>query len=632
MFLRTLKGLAALLGLYAVARLVFALSNLAVYQSIPFFELLRAFVIGLRFDASAISMLSLWFLPLFFFPWGAWHRQRWIIGLVRVAFTAVHALGMALNLLDVEFYGVTSRRLTRETVKDLQHDIWSQIPQVIQTYWLLIVIWLVTLWLLWRISKLFTRNHLSPLGNLLSILFFAALMGICIRGGIQPKVLHPAHANSYFVSTDAAELALNGPFSFIRKPGARKVTAPSYFDSYEAALTASQQPPQQTPSPAKLPANTNVIIFVVESLSAEHMGDSGVPSYTPFLAKLRDQDSAKFYGIANGQTSIEALAPVLLGIPSILPNSYIRSMYHSNRVRGIGSALKTLGYDSYFFHGGQKGTMYFDSYARIAGIENYYGLEDYPRPEHFDGGWGIYDHYFLDFMADKISKSTKPFLSVFFSLSSHPPYPIPPERQGKYPVGTLRIHPSLGYVDEAFSEFFTKYKNEVWFQNTLFVFTADHTQTPAAKPFMSVLGRKRIPVFFYHPKISLQKFSDFQKVVQQADIPLSVYDLLGHSELNLMPLVSSAFNPVNLRGAAMFRDNDGCSFQIEGGATITGFKFCPGQAESGPYDLVTDPWAQTALESSTDDAKAQRERSRARMQVFFQGIIENRFGPQLKGK
>lgn len=620
---KIINGFLGLLGIYSLVRLAFLILNFEIFQTDSLTDILWAFVIGLRFDIAAICLFTIAFVPLIFFPIRAWHKNKKIILISRVLFLIAHGFALLSNLVDIQFVNESSRRLTFDTLKGFNRDIAPQAFQLIQTYAFLMNLWAVGLFLIWKLSKYFFQNTLSPFKNIVSLLACLFLMVLGSRGGLQPKVLHPAHANAYFASPSVAELSLNGPFALLRKPKARKVVVPKYFESYDAALKIFDQKPS---SPKiKLAPKTNVILMVLESLGSEYMGEGGGPDYTPFLSKLK-KEGASFFGVANGQTSIESLAPILLGIPNLLPNNYITSMYHTNRIQGMGLALSTKGYKSAFFHSGQKGTMYFDSYAKIAGIEDYYGLETYPHPEHHDGAWGIPDHHFLEFMSSHLDKYEDPFLAVFFSLSTHAPFKIPPGREGRYPKGPLRVHEAMGYMDEAIKEFFEVNKHKSWFQNTLFVFIADHTYKSFNPLFLSPTGRKRIPIFFYHPKVSLTSLSMPQKIVQQADIPKSVYDLIGYTDLSSTPLSRSAFNTSDTKGAAMFRRSS-CVYQVEGGEQITFFRLCGQKEVTGPYDFLTDGLASSILDKSHKH-DLQKERAKARTQVFYQGITENLWSPK----
>ena len=62
----------------------------------------------------------------------------------------------------------------------------------------------------------------------------------------------------------------------------------------------------------------------------------------------------------------------------------------------------------------------------------------------------------------------EPFFTSIFTLSSHQPYSIPKQYQNKFGKGTLKIHESIGYVDESLKEFFDKASKQSWYENTLF--------------------------------------------------------------------------------------------------------------------------------------------------------------------
>ncbi len=59
--------------------------------------------------------------------------------------------------------------------------------------------------------------------------------------------------------------------------------------------------------------------------------------------------------------------------------------------------LKEKGYYSAFFHGAPNGSMGFDSFSRMVGFDDYFGLNEYPVKSDFDGMWGVWDEPFLQF-------------------------------------------------------------------------------------------------------------------------------------------------------------------------------------------------------------------------------------------
>jgi phosphoglycerol transferase MdoB-like AlkP superfamily enzyme len=607
-----------LLAIYSFVRVLYFSLNRDFFLADSWSNIFYGFLIGLRFDLAIIAGLSLPFVLLIYFP-ASWIQTRASFHFsIRALFTLVHSAAILSNLVDIEFISTTGRRLNLQTLKELSSDITPQLTQLVTSYAYIIITWLLLSYFVWLISSKLKQKKQKILSLSFKLIFASLLLIVIYRGGLQPKVLHPAHANSMAPSPTTAELALNGPFNLIRTPRSKHIVIPTFFASYDEALSVLTHKSDEKLKIPPLPKDTNVVIFIIESLGAEYMGDSGAKNYTPFLSELRKK-SATFFGIANGHTSIESLGPILLGIPSLLPGSYITSMYRNNHVVGIGTNFDSLGYDTSFFHGGQKGTMFFDSYANLAGFKNYYGMEDYPDKTHFDGAWGIYDHYFLDFFGSKQNSKKKPSASVFFSLSTHPPYRIPPSRKTVLSDIQLpsKFHATLSYMDDSFKEFFIKHQNEEWFNDTLFVFTADHTQRPYHEAFMNEGGRKRIPIFFYHPKFDLSVYSNPNKVIQQADIAKSIYELLGLHELKISPLSNSVFDSRDKRGISSFKVKN-CLIIAEGGDQLIYHRMCEHKL-SGPFDYhdFNNP---TPLRDDPISAK----RAKALVQVLMQGLAENR--------
>src|SRR5690606_9746402 len=119
------------------------------------------------------------------------------------------------------------------------------------------------------------------------------------------------------------------------------------------------------------------------------------------------------------------------------------------------------GYTNYFFHAGSRGTMGFEAYTLANGFQKYFSREDY-GPHDFDGSWGIFDLPYLQYVSNKISDMKEPFVAGIFTLSSHQPYRIPDEFNGKFPKGSLEIHESIGYADFALRKFFETAEKEKW--------------------------------------------------------------------------------------------------------------------------------------------------------------------------
>ena len=268
----------------------------------------------------------------------------------------------------------------------------------------------------------------------------------------------------------------------------------------------------------------NIVLIIMESFSLEYM-EKG---YMPFLSELQKRSLFFPYHLANGRRSIEALPSVLCGLPSLIDEPLSKSSFQGNNFLCMPKLLKNAGYTNVFFHGGAKGTMGFESYTLANGFDRYFSRSDYPDDKDFDGHWGIYDGPFFNFFIKQLKITREPFLAGFFSLSSHQPYSLPPEYKGKFPKGTLEIHASIGYSDNCLKDFFEQAKKESWYENTIFIITADHTSKLESKKYLNQIGRYRVPLMIFSPNMKWENVVT-DKVTQHSDIPRTVLDLTGIS-------------------------------------------------------------------------------------------------------
>ena len=170
--------------------------------------------------------------------------------------------------------------------------------------------------------------------------------------------------------------------------------------------------------------------------------------------------------------------------------------------------------------------MGFKAYSSSVGYKEYYGRESYGNDEHFDGHWSIWDEEFLQFYADKISTFPEPFAVAVFTATSHHPYIIPEWHKDRFEEGTLPIHKCVAYTDMSVRRFFETASRQPWYDNTLFVLCADHTNIIEIPEFGTEAGRYRVPIMFYTPDGSLK--GKLSGTMQQIDIMPTILGILGY--------------------------------------------------------------------------------------------------------
>ena len=160
-------------------------------------------------------------------------------------------------------------------------------------------------------------------------------------------------------------------------------------------------------------------------------------------------------------------------------------------------------------------------------------MDEYDNDKDFDGTWAIFDEPYLKYFAkesDRIANEGQPFLLTVFTASSHEPFTIPDEHKGTFTRGDIPMHKSISYADYSIQQYFEMVKDKPWFNNTLFVFTADHCGVSYRDDYNNEMGRFLIPIFFYTPGGQLPVMCDTKRLIQQTDITPTLLGLLNYQK------------------------------------------------------------------------------------------------------
>ena len=319
-----------------------------------------------------------------------------------------------------------------------------------------------------------------------------------------------SNATLYTADNGKANLILSNPFCILRTiEGGGSSRYRKYFSDEELPrrFTPIHQPAD---SAAVDLSGRNVVVFIMESMSAEHSAllrpdlyaGREEQGFTPFLDSLMRNGLCFERMYANGTRSIQAMPSILGSIPSFR-TPFVLMPQSLGASRQLPAILADRGYATAFFCGSEHGSMGFGAYARSAGVERLVSREDYEQKHgkgDFDGYWGIWDEPFLQFMGEELSATAEPFFATLFTLSSHHPFVVPAQYEDKLPAGYTKLHKGVAYVDNAFRLFFERFGSEEWFRRTIFVFVADHVSSEKfAAETRSYPGNYHIIGFMYTP-------------------------------------------------------------------------------------------------------------------------------------
>lgn len=541
---------------YSLTRLLFFFMNPALFASSSSGDILLSFFYGLRFDLSALAMNN-GLLFLIFLLFGAssmiLYKSLWVY------FAVSNGLFLGLNILDTEFYKFNGKRVTADYLQNTE-DIQRHTLSAFLTYWWLFSIFAFALFFLFFLfPRLFPRRNiqLSWKRRALYSLVVVAFTIIGVRGGLQFKPISLVNAYKQGHQSLGA-LVLNTPFAFVKGHSANLNEAP-VFEDFLTAKEKIEKFRSRSDHFSPLSDVENVIVIVVESLSLEYTGLlPGQVSYTPFLDQLKNQSLAFTQNYANGRRSIEAMPSIFCGIPSLTPAPIITSSLSQNELHCLPEQFGAHNFTTAFFHGAHNGSFHMDSFASKAGFQKFYGFDEFPESEKADDGhWGILDEPMLTYMVKELSSYKAPFFAGVFTLSSHHPYFIPEFLRDQLKEGPLEIHKSIGYADYALKRFFEEARKTSWFQKTLFLIIADHTQKNYEKAYQFFTGAYRVPLLIYSesPEFKerfLKRRSLFEgKVTQAVDIPSTVTSLMGISVTPQWPLFGHNIFDEAERGLAL---------------------------------------------------------------------------------
>lgn len=533
-----------LLGL-TVTKIIFYLPNHHAFPEISISDLVAA----LWFDIVTVSLVFIPFFPLWLIPFK--NRAQVVYkSFFRILFFFLNGMAIGINLMDVIYFQYTSKRATFDlfSMVGFEQDMGKLWGSFIRDFWWIILIYLVMLWLAdkaFRIIYAYTFKKTEIFSLKKQVLAFAILVPLFVvlaRGGIGYRPLSVINA-AQFTRPENTAFVINTAFTMIKSFNETALEQVEFMPEENANDLFSPYREVGFQNQYKLNDSTNVMIVILESYGNEWVGpDKKGNSFTPFFDSLCQEGYLFKNSIANGKKSIEALPAILASLPGLIDNPYISSMYSSNKLSGIGNVMKKHGYSTSFFHGATNGSMNFTGFSALTGFDNYYGRTEYNNEAHNDGTWGIFDHHFLTWTARELSKQQLPFLSVLFSLSSHHPYKVPEEFKSKLSKGPHPICRSIAYTDLSLRMFFEEAKKQSWFENTLFVFVADHTPASKSSYYGQRIGMYQIPILFYTPTGLLGKEVS-EELFQQIDIYPTILDLLNKEE-TIYSFGQSAFSRV----------------------------------------------------------------------------------------
>ena len=627
---------------WMLSRVAFFAENWSTFAPYMSWSLFKSGLHGaLVFDTSALLYVNSLYLVLMLLPLHLKERTGFHKSL-KWLFVVTNGLALAMNLMDAVYFQYTGRRSTVSVFSEFANE--GNIASILLTeflnHWYLVLVFIVLAFILWRC---YTKPRLEVyrfgfqyyMSQAIALLVMIPLAIIGIRGSVTAgtRPITISNANEFVNRPVEASVVLNTPFSMIRSIGKKAFVTPDYMTTEQMEVTYN--PIHSHPAVDGLShLGKNVVILIVESMGKEYVGslnpelDGGRYSgYMPFIDSLVAKSLTFKYSYANGRISMDAMPSILSGLPMMVEPFFLTPA-SLNDVDGISSILDREGYNTAFFHGGHNITMGFSAYAHSIGYQHYYGLDEYCKDSKYngmddwDGKWAIWDEPFLQFTLDNINGMKPPFLATVFTASSHHPYDVPEQyRDSLKDEGGQPIHKCVRYTDLALKRFFERASKEPWYQNTIFVLVADHTNQASHDVYKTDLGLYSIPIIFFAPDGTIPSKLNDSSIAQQTDITPTLLHLLGYTKPYL------AFGDDLLAGDTnqtwAFNYNAGI-YQFVKGDLLLQFD---GTKTTAVYRFKTDPLLKDNLIGRLPEQQPMETQLKAIIQQYMSRMNENRLLP-----
>ncbi|MCU0073964.1 LTA synthase family protein [Pseudomonas koreensis] len=505
----------AWLVVFLLTRTVLLLTHLDEAGGVAF----SMFGIGLLYDLGFLAYAALPMgLYLLLCPPALWRRRghRWFLqGLLTVSLFAMLFTSVAEWLFWDEF-GVRFNFIA------VDYLVYSDevLNNVLESYpigTLLSILALLAVALSFALRKPFNAALDAPLPPLRGRLLNA--LGLLVVAGLSLQLLSQDAPRTQGGNAYQNELASNGPYQFFAAFRNNELDYGQFYSSLAPEKVAHQiraelsepnarfigQDPQDIRRVIDNPGITrkpNIVLVTIESLSAKYLGSNGDErNLTPNLDALRKQSLYFNNFYATGTRTDRGLEAITLAIPPTPGRSIVKRIGRESGFASLGQQLSAVGYDSVFVYGGRG---YFDNMNAFFSGNGYRVVDQSSVDEseiHFKNAWGMADEDLYKQtlkLADADYARQQPFLLQLMTTSNHRPYTYPDNRidikSGNGRDGAVK------YTDYAIGQFLDQARQKPWFDNTIFIFVADHTAGSAGKEDLPI-SNYQIPLFIYAPKL-----------------------------------------------------------------------------------------------------------------------------------
>jgi len=465
---------------FIVARILFLVFNLSKAYEFSFGSVWQIFRHGLIHDISVTSYILL--IPVVWLAATSFFSGRWIVRFLTVYTWLILILATIIVIIDLELYKYWGFRLDATPLLYIKHpkEMLASITAGVIIRQIFVGILLSGSFLI--IYRKWIKPGSESYGcsgtiGLIVYLLLAPSLIIPIRGGFGVATLSAGSvyfSKIPFENHAAVNVVFNlgyalsnlesekNPYQVMERKKAEEIADSLLFKGESDTIQV---------------LNTNrpdILIIVLESFTAKAIGClGGLPGITPNFDRYAKEGLLLTNTYSSGDRSDKGLVAILSAYPALPSLSIIKYPKKTQNLPYLSKDLKKLGYHSTFIHGGDVDFANMRSYFTNGGFDRIISKSDF-NPRDFNSKWGVHDHVVFDTLASFLSHPAEPFLTVFFTLSSHEPFEVPGKPMKPASSSDEKFLNAVHYTDSCLGAFLDRVSRMQWYNNALIILVADH--------------------------------------------------------------------------------------------------------------------------------------------------------------
>ena len=498
-----------------------------------FSDYCQVFWRGIRMDLSLGGYIML--LASVFMALTPFAGERWIKGIYSVYTFILLVLFWLIVIGDLEIYKSWGYHVDATPllfIKTPGEALASLSNGLLTGLLVLLVVLIVSCFYIYK--RCISRPFHFRKGHWLQAVLFLLLGGLMIipvRGGFNVAPMNSSFVFFHKTNMHANQAAINPVWNFIYEVthAGRLKNKYSYMPDEQAHRLFDSLYVGGKDYPRLLKEERpNIVVLLLESFTASAIealgGEAGV---TPNLNQIA-REGILFSNIyATGNRSDRGMVGVISAFPAYPGYSLLKYPQKITEHPRFPKDLEAQGYHTCFYYAGDLNFGGFRSYVTMS-------FQDVVTEKDFSGEavekrfkWGIHDEYMFDRLFEDMNKATRPFMYMAFNMSSHEPFEVPMEKHIQGESTEKKFLNAIYYSDRCIGHFIRKCKESGLWDNTLFIFVADHSTIKIGNPRAYEPEAFHIPMIFAGGVLNVQD-NIVRTIGSQTDMVATLF-----SQLNL---------------------------------------------------------------------------------------------------